>query len=91
MSYIGVQAENRVSPAFSREVITPDGSATYFDISNDVPGYNPDHVLVMVNNVVQEPNSSYTIKSDANNRPRRLDFGSAVLGTTDSLYIIQIN
>ena len=87
MSYIGVQAENQVSPAFMREALVPDGSATYFDLLHDVPGYQAENLLVTVNNVIQEPASSYTIQNDGNNRPRRLNFGVA-LATTDSAYVI---
>ena len=87
MSYIGNQSENQVSPAFMREVLTPNGSATYFDLLHDVPGYQAENLLVTVNNVIQEPASSYTIINDGNNRPRRLNFGVA-LATTDSAYVI---
>ena len=87
MSYIGNQAENKVSPAFMRETLSPDGSATYFDLIHDVPGYNAESLLVTVNNVIQEPVNAYTIINDGNLRPRRLNFGVA-LASTDSLYVI---
>ena len=89
MSYIGNQAENKVSPAKMREYVTPNGSATYFDLTHDVAGYGANNLIVVVNNVIQEPASAYTIKNDANGRPRRLDFGSGnVLATTDTCYVI---
>jgi len=89
MSYIGNQAENKVSPAKMREYVTPDGSATHFDLTHDIPGYQAENIMVWVNNVNQEPNVAYTIKNDANGRPRRLDFGSGnVLATTDTCYVI---
>ena len=87
MSYIGVQAQNHVSPAFHREVVTPDGSASFFDLVQDVPGFNADNVLVVVNNVVQHPFDSYTIKADANGNPRRLDFAGSVPASTDTIYV----
>ena len=87
MSYIGVQAQNHVSPAFHREVVTPDGSASFFDLVQDVPGFNADNVLVVVNNVVQHPFDSYTIKADANGNPRRLDFAGTVPASTDVIYV----
>ena len=87
MSYIGNQSENQVSPAYMRETLSPDGSATYFDLIHDVPGYQAENLLVTVNNVIQEPASSYTILNDGNNRPRRLNFGVA-LASTDTLYVI---
>ena len=89
MSYIGNQSENKVSPARMREYVTGDGSATTFDLSHDIPGYGAENLIVVVNNVIQEPASAYTIKNDANCRPRRLDFGSGnVLATTDTCYVI---
>ena len=87
MSYIGVQSQNQVSPAFHREVVTPDGSASFFDLVQDVPGFNADNVLVVVNNVVQHPYDSYTIKADANGNPRRLDFAGSVPASTDVIYV----
>jgi len=87
MSYIGVQSQNQVSPAFHREVVTPDGSASFFDLVQDVPGFNADNVLVVVNNVVQHPFDSYTIKADANGNPRRLDFAGTVPASTDVIYV----
>ena len=89
MSYIGNQSENKVSPARMREYVTGDGSATTFDLSHDIPGYGAENLIVVVNNVIQEPASAYTITNDANGRPRRLDFGSGnVLATTDTCYVI---
>ena len=87
MTYIGVQSQNIVSPAFHREVVTPDGSASFFDLVQDVPGFNADNVLVVVNNVVQHPFDSYTIKADANGNPRRLDFAGTVPASTDTIYV----
>ena len=87
MSYIGNQSESKVSPAKMREYVTPNGSATYFDLAHDIPGYQAENIMVWVNNVMQEPASAYTIINDANGRPRRLNFGVA-LATADTCYVI---
>ena len=88
MSYIGVQSQNQISPQFSREVINGDGSATSFTLIQDVPGFNADNIMVVVNNVIQEPVAAYEIKEDANGNPRVLDFGTGnVLSTTDECYV----
>ena len=88
MSYIGIQSQNQISPQFSREVINGDGSATQFTLIQDVPGFNADNIMVVVNNVIQEPVAAYTIKEDANGNPRVLDFGAGnVLSTTDDCYV----
>ena len=89
MSYIGYShAANHIAPPHIRETLTPNGSATYFDLSNDVVGYHEENVTVVVNNVIQEPYASYTIINDASNRPRRLDFAGTALASTDDLYVI---
>ena len=89
MSYIGYShASALVTPPHVRETLVPDGSATYFDLSNDVVGYEEANVTVVVNNVIQEPSASYTIINDANNQPRRLDFAGVALASTDDLYVI---
>ena len=89
MSYIGYShSANHIAPPHIRETLTPNGSATYFDLMNDVPGYHEENVTVVVNNVIQEPYASYTIINDAANRPRRLDFAGVALASTDSLYVI---
>jgi len=88
MSYIGIQTQNQISPQFSREVINGDGSATSFTLIQDVPGFNADNIMVVVNNVIQEPVAAYEIKEDANGNPRVLDFGAGnVLSTTDDCYV----
>ena len=87
MSYIGVQTQNIVSPQFSREVINGDGSATSFTLIQDVPGFNADNIMVVVNNVIQEPVAAYTITEDANGNPRILNFNGTNLASTDECYV----
>ena len=89
MSYIGYsQAANHIAPPHVRETLPPNGSATYFDLMNDVPGYHEENVTVVVNNVIQEPYASYTIINNGAGQPRRLDFAGVALASTDSLYVI---
>ena len=61
MSYIGASIENRVSPKFLKEDFTGDGSTTSFTLTNEVPGGSSQNIMVVVNNVVQEPDVAYTI------------------------------
>ena len=87
MSYIGVQATNRLSPSFVKEDFTGDGSATQFTLTNEVPGGNEDNVMVVLSNIVQEPTSAYTIIDDSNNLPKILKFDSApALG--EKIYVV---
>ena len=89
MSYIGYShSANHIAPPHIRETLTPNGSATYFDLMNDVPGYHEENVTVVVNNVIQEPYASYTIINNGAGQPRRLDFAGVALESTDSLYVI---
>ena len=87
MSYIGASIENRVSPKFLKEDFTGDGSATTFTLTNEVPGGSSQNIMVVVNNVVQEPDVAYTINDDASNLPKILAFtGTPANG--DTIYVI---
>ena len=87
MSYIGVQATNRLSPSFVKEDFTGTGSATQFTLTNEVPGGNEDNVMVVLSNIVQEPTSAYTIIDDSNNSPKILKFDSAP-GNGEKIYVV---
>jgi hypothetical protein len=87
MSYIGVQATNRLSPSFVKEDFTGDGSATQFTLTNEVPGGNEDNVMVVLSNIIQEPTSAYTIIDDSNNLPKILKFDSAP-GNGEKIYLV---
>ena len=86
MSYIGVQATNKLSPSFVKEDFTGDGSTTQFTLTNEVPGGNEDNVIVVVSNVIQEPTSAYTIIDDGNNLPKILKF-SAAPAANETIYV----
>ena len=86
MSYIGVQTQNQVSPQFQREVVTGTGVDEY-TLIQDVPGFNADNIIVVVNNVLQEPNNAYTITADGNGNPRVLNFNGTNLASTDTCYV----
>ena len=87
MSYIGASIENRVSPQFLKEDFTGDGSATTFTLTNEVPGGSSQNVMVVVNDVIQEPDVAYTITDDASNSPKIISFtGTPASG--DSIYVI---
>ena len=87
MSYIGVQATNRLSPSFVKEDFTGNGSATQFTLTNEVPGGNEDNVMVVLSNIVQEPTSAYTIIDDSNNLPKILKFDAAP-GNGEKIYVV---
>jgi hypothetical protein len=87
MSYIGASIENRVSAQFLKEDFTGDGSATTFTLTNEVPGGSSQNVMVVVNDVIQEPDVAYTITDDASNSPKIISFtGTPASG--DSIYVI---
>ena len=87
MSYIGAQSNNRVSPNFVKENFTGTGSTTTFTLTNEVPGGNPDNILVVVNNVIQEPSIAYTIGDNSDNQPKVLTFtGTPANG--DDIYVV---
>ena len=87
MAYIGANIENRISPAFIKEDFVGDGSSANFTLTNEVPGGSSQNVMVVLNNVVQEPDVAYTINDDASNLPKILAFtGTPANG--DSIYVI---
>ena len=86
MSYIGVQKSNHLSPSFVKENFTGTGSAATFTLTNPVPGGNPDNIMVVVNNVIQEPVAAYTIGYSGNS-PVVLTFTSTP-ANGDSIYVI---
>ena len=85
-SYIGVQSTNRISPSFVKEDFTGTGATATFTLTNPVPGGNPDNIMVVVNNVIQEPVIAYTIE-DSNNSPVVLTFTSTP-ASGDEIYVI---
>ena len=87
MSYIGHSVENRISPAFLKEDFVGDGSSTVFTLTNEVPGGASHNVMVVINNVVQEPDVAYTIAKDSNDKPTKLTF-TGTPETGDSIYVI---
>ena len=87
MAYIGASIENRVSAQFLKEDFTGTGSTTTFTLTNEVPGGSSQNLMVVVNNVVQEPDVAYTIGDDASDKPKILTFtGTPANG--DSIYVI---
>ena len=86
MSYIGVQKSNHLSPSFVKESFIGTGGTATFTLTNPVPGGNPDNILVVVNNVIQEPVVAYSI-GDSGNSPVLLTFTSTP-ANGDSIYVI---
>jgi hypothetical protein len=58
-----------------------------YTLIQDVPGFNADNIIVVVNNVLQEPNNAYTITADGNGNPRVLNFNGTNLAATDTCYV----
>ena len=96
-SYIGVQSPNRVSAAFQKEdflgsnlsTITV-GSASYtyaYEFDTDVDGANAENLYVVLDNVVQEPDTSFVIRENASSQPRIIQFLGAV-SSTAVIYVV---
>jgi hypothetical protein len=62
--YIGSYPSDRTSGAKPRDEFTGDGSTVNFTLSQEVPGAFESNVLVIVDNVLQQPVESYTIGGD---------------------------
>jgi hypothetical protein len=96
-SYIGVQSPNRVSAAFQKEdflgsnlsTITV-GSVSYtyaYELDTDVDGANAENLYVVLDNVVQEPDTSFVIHENASSQPRIIQFLGAVASTA-VIYVV---
>lgn len=96
-AYIGVPFINQISPEYPKEdftgsdfgsVVGAYGTHSYaVELSVDVPGANTENVLVVLDNVVQEPDVAYTVHENSSNQPRILNFSEAPLSTA-SIYVI---
>jgi uncharacterized protein YjdB len=86
-NYIGTPFINQVSPAFQQEDFTDSsfgnitvGSITHANsvaLSQAVPGANGENLLVVINNVIQQATSAFTIEQDANAEPKILKLAGA--------------
>ncbi len=95
-AYIGVSTPNRVSAAFQKEDFLGSdlgnitvGSTTFaraYALDTEVPGSNAENLMVVLDNVVQEPDVAFTIHEDANSLPKIISFSSAVLSTS-TIYV----
>lgn len=96
-SYIGVNSPNRVSAAFQKEdflgsdlsTITV-GSASYtyaYELDTDVDGSNAENLYVVLDNVVQEPDTSFVIHENSSSQPRIIQFLGAV-SSSAVIYVV---
>jgi hypothetical protein len=61
MAYIGSYPADKTSGSKPRNEFTGDGTTVNFTLSQEVPGGFESNVLVIVDNVIQQPVESYTI------------------------------
>ena len=96
-NYIGVPHLNRISPSFVKEDFLGSnlsnitvGSVTYtnaYELSIDISGSNTENLLVVLDNVIQEPEVAYVIHENASQQPRILEFQGSVASTA-SIYVV---
>ena len=72
MSYIGVSIENKVAPNFVKEDFVGGSSADF--TLHLVQGANPENIMVVLNNVLQEPTVAYSVVADASGNAKILRF-----------------
>jgi len=89
MAYIGKQPETKFSAAAKIDRFTGDGSTTAFDLANIIPAGGENSLMVYIDNVRQEPGSSYafTVGNDGSGDLKRITFTSAP-GSSASIYVI---
>ena len=92
-SYIGVPFINRVSPNFLKEdfngsnLSTVNGHTNSYELTTEVPGANAENLMVVIDNVIQQPDVAYVIRENASNQPKILNF-QGTLPSTASIYVV---
>ena len=89
MAYIGQNPIDAFRGLASYDTFTGDGSTTTFDLSKVAPDGGQNDILVVVNNVIQEPgvSKSYTLGVDGNGDYKRVTFNTAP-EASDEIYVI---
>jgi len=89
MAYIGQNPIDAFRGLASYDTFTGDGSTTTFDLTKVAPDGGQNDILVVVNNVIQEPgvSKSYTLGVDGNGEYKRVTFNTAP-ESADEIYII---
>ena len=92
-SYIGVPFINRVSPNFLKEdfdgsnIGTVNGHTNSYELTTEVPGANAENLMVVIDNVIQQPDVAYVIRENASNQPKIINF-QGTLPSTASIYVV---
>ena len=89
MAYIGQNPIDAFRGLASYDTFTGDGSTTTFDLSKVAPDGGQNDILVVVNDVIQEPGASksYTLGVDGNGDYKRITFNTAP-EASDEIYVI---
>ena len=89
MAYIGQNPIDAFRGLAAYDTFTGDGSTTTFDLTKVAPDGGQNDILVVVNNVIQEPgvSKSYTLGVDGNGEYKRVTFNTAP-EAADEIYII---
>jgi len=89
MAYIGQNPIDAFRGLASYDTFTGDGSTTTFDLTKVAPDGGQNDILVVVNNVIQEPgvSKSYTLGVNGSGEYKRVTFNTAP-ENADEIYII---
>jgi len=89
MAYIGQNPIDAFRGLASYDTFTGDGSTTTFDLTKVAPDGGQNDILVVVNNVIQEPgvSKSYTLGVNGSGEYKRVTFNTAP-ESADEIYII---
>lgn len=89
MAYIGQNPIDAFRGLAAYDTFTGDGSTTTFDLTKVAPDGGQNDILVVVNNVIQEPgvSKSYTLGVDGNGDYKRVTFNVAP-DLADDIYVI---
>ena len=87
-NYTGPSPARSFAPVATKDRFSGDGSSVNFDLSFDIPSGGFNSLSVYVEDVWQEPTTTYTVGNDGSGNPRRITFTTAPLSGTNNIVVI---
>jgi len=87
-NYTGPSPARSFAPVATKDRFSGDGSSVNFDLSFDIPSGGFNSLNVYVEDVWQEPTTTYTVGNDGSGNPRRITFTTAPVSGTNNIVVI---
>ena len=87
-NYTGPSPARSFAPVATKDRFSGDGSSVNFDLTFDIPSGGFNSLSVYVEDVWQEPTTTYTVGNDGSGNPRRITFTTAPVSGTNNIVVI---